>query len=403
VDATISGSTGAQQHRLLVVDDNEMNRDMLSRRLERQGFKVDLAENGLIAFESISANAFDLILLDIMMPVMNGYDLLEKLKADPALCHIPVIMITAVDDAESVARCIEMGAEDHLPKPFNPAILRARVESALAKKRLRDREQVYAKSLERELAIGRQIQASFLPEALPEVKGWELAARFQPARQVAGDFYDAFELPDGRIGLVVADVCDKGVGAALFMALFRSLLRVLAAQNVTGNDIDIDIDIDPQNVVVRTLTSINDYIAHTHSRANMFATLFFGVLSPDSGALHYVNAGHDSPVVLEPGVSEPHRLEPGAPAVGLMPGLQFRAASMLLPPGAMLVAYTDGVIDASAADGEKFSEQRLLELLDARSSATATATLDRIESALAQHVGDAPRFDDITLLAVRRA
>lgn len=385
---------GGPQHRLLVVDDHEMNRDMLSRRLERQGFAVGLAENGQQALERILAEPFDLILLDIMMPVMNGYDLLERLKGDPSLRHIPVIMITAVDDTESVARCIEMGAEDHLPKPFNPSILRARIDSALAKKRLRDREQVYARSLERELAIGREIQASFLPETLPEVADYELAARFQPARQVAGDFYDAFRLPDGRVGLVVADVCDKGVGAALFMALFRSLLRVLANQNCT--------DADPGKVLTGTVASINDYIAQTHSRANMFATLFFGVLTPASGELHYVNAGHDAPAVLAPGGGPARRLPPTGPAVGLMPDLAFRTGSAMLAPGALFFAFTDGATDATGAAGGMFGEERLLALLDGAAPAGAAATLDRIDAALAAHVGDSPRFDDITLLAVRR-
>jgi serine phosphatase RsbU (regulator of sigma subunit) len=381
------------QSRVLVVDDNEMNRDMLSRRLRRQGFDVALAQDGRQALASISAQAFDLVLLDIMMPVMNGYELLERLKGDPALRHIPVIMITAVDDTDSIARCIEMGAEDHLPKPFNPAILRARIDSALAKKRLRDREQVYAKSLERELAIGREIQRSFLPEALPTVPGWELAARFQPARQVAGDFYDAFELPDGRLGVVVADVCDKGVGAALFMALFRSLLRVLAAQNCA--------DPDPDKVLVGTLASVNDYIVHTHGRANMFATLFFGVLSPATGALRYVNAGHDPPVVLGPGPDRLLRLAPSGPAVGLSAGPAFRSERIELAPGALLLAFTDGVTDACDSGGRMFGEPRLLALLAACGDGGAAAALDRVEAALADHVADSPRSDDVTLLAVR--
>lgn len=388
------GVRNGQTPRLLVVDDNEMNRDMLSRRLQRQGFHVDLAENGQHALDCISAQPFDLVLLDIMMPVMNGYDLLGRLKADPELRHIPVIMITAVDDEESIARCIEMGAEDHLPKPFNPVILRARVDSALAKKRLRDGEQVYAKSLERELSIGREIQLSFLPESLPSLEGWQLAGRFQPARQVAGDFYDAFELPDGRLCLVVADVCDKGVGAALFMALFRSLLRVLAEQNCA--------EPEPNAVLVRTVASINDYIARTHSRANMFATMFVAVLTPSTGELHYVNAGHDPPIILEPGSSSPRRLAPSGPAVGLQVGLEFRPDSTVLAPGAMILAYTDGVTDACGSDTQMFGEARLLALLEPDSIITAEAMLDRIESALADYVQDAPRFDDITMLAVRR-
>src|SRR5206468_2350062 len=115
----------------------------------------------------------------------------------------------------------ELGAADYLPKPFNPVVLRARVAATLARKRLEDRERLHVRSLERELEIGREIQRDFLPDALPEAAGWEIAAVFQPARQVSGDFYDGFPTADGAIALVVADVCDKGVGAALYMALFR--------------------------------------------------------------------------------------------------------------------------------------------------------------------------------------
>jgi sigma-B regulation protein RsbU (phosphoserine phosphatase) len=215
--------------RLLVVDDVEMNRDLLSRRLAQQGHSVALAENGRRALEMVRAGDFDLVLLDIMMPEVDGYHVLKEMMDDPVLKHIPVVMISAVTEMDSVVRCIEMGATDYLPKPFNPVLLKARVGATLEKKRLRDKERLWARSLERELEIGREIQKSFLPEELPRVPGWEIAARFQPARQVAGDFYDAFALPEaGRIGLVVADVCDKGVGAALFMALFRSLLRATA-------------------------------------------------------------------------------------------------------------------------------------------------------------------------------
>lgn len=371
-----------------------MNRDMLSRRLVNLGFSVDMAEDGQQALDIILAQSYDLVLLDIMMPVMDGYELLRQLKSNPSLCHIPVIMITALDDTDSVARCIEMGAEDHLPKPFNVTILRARVDAALAKKRLRDQEQIHSKSLERELDIGANIQRSFLPKTLPLIAGWELAAKFQPARQVAGDFYDVFELPDGRLALVIADVCDKGVGAALFMALIRSLLRVVANQNCT--------DADPDAVLVKTLAGINDYIAQTHSDANMFATIFFAVLTPSTGVLLYVNAGHDPPVLMEPLLSAPLRLEPNGPAVGFMAGVNYQTQSAVMRTGSTLIAFTDGVTDAVGVEAQMFGEARLLALLDGDRNSSAAATLDRVESALAMHVGHTPRFDDITLLAVRR-
>jgi phosphoserine phosphatase RsbU/P len=380
-----SGST------ILVVDDNETNRDLLSRRLKKGGHAVELAEHGRQALSMLAAQPFDLVMLDIMMPEMNGYEVLERLKADPALQHIPVIMITAVDDMESVVRCIELGAEDHLPKPFNPAILRARVNSSLAKKRLHDREKLYVESLTRELEIGRQIQMGFLPETLPSVTGWEIAARFRPARQVAGDFYDVFRLPDGSVALVVADVCDKGVGAALFMALFRSLLRALAEQWFAGGS--------SESSLHATMVATNDYIARTHASANMFATVFFGVLEPLSGTLTYVNAGHDSPFIMDASGALRTRLKPTGPALGLLPGLEFRTERATVAPGEVLLAVTDGVFDAHSPDGQSFGEERLTGHSFAHGAAQM---LSDVEMSLDAFQAGEPAFDDVTMLAVLR-
>jgi serine phosphatase RsbU (regulator of sigma subunit) len=379
-----------QPGRILVVDDVEINRDLLSRRLKQQGHDVAIAENGKKALERIRAESFDLVLLDIMMPEMDGYQVLGEIQADPALKHLPVIMISAVTEMESVVKCIEMGATDYLPKPFNPVLLKARVGATLEKKRLRDKERLYAKSLERELEIGREIQKSFLPEALPQFPGWQIAARFAPARQVAGDFYDAFELrAPGQVGLIVSDVCDKGVGAALFMALFRSLLRAAATADSGASGAAAMLS----GVVSRT----NDYIAITHARAYMFATLFFGVLDIASGQLHYINGGHEAPILFSAsGIRS--RLPPTGPAVGMMAGASFDVASERIAPGEGLLAFTDGVTDALGAAG-RYGEERLLGLLG-RPAGSAAAVLDSIEASVREHVSGAEPADDITMLAV---
>ena len=380
--------------RILVVDDNEANRDLLVRRLGREGHATEIAVNGREALALLQGDTFDLMLLDIMMPEMNGYELLEHMRADDTLRHVPVILISALDDTDSIIRGIELGADDYLPKPFNPHILRARVGASLAKKRLHDREQLYARSLEREMDIARAIQAGFLPDELPAAAGWNLAAWFQPARQVGGDFYDAFPLHDGRrIGLVVADVCDKGVGAALFMALFRSLVRALAERMLAA-------DGDSAAQARQLIGSVNDYIARTHSRANMFATLFFAILDPATGALVYVNGGHEPPTISgRNGIRT--RLAPTGPAVGLLPGLAFEAASETIAAGETLVVFTDGVTDAADANGARYTEQRLLTQL-ARSAGSADETLRRIQAEVQAHAGHAAPFDDITLFVAHR-
>ena len=158
----------AEPDRVLVVDDNEVNRDLLARRLQRQGYEVKVASNGFEALEMMSSMSLDLVLLDIMMPQMNGYQVLETLKADPAFRHIPVVMISAVNDIDSIVRCIELGAEDYLSKPFNPVLLKARINACLEKKRLRDQEQAYLKKLAEEQEKAEKLLLNILPEAIAE-------------------------------------------------------------------------------------------------------------------------------------------------------------------------------------------------------------------------------------------
>ena len=265
-------------------------------------------------------------------------------------------MISAVDEIDAVARAIELGATDYLPKPFNAVVLRARVTATLEKKRLEDAARQQLQSLERELEIGRQIQKDFLPDELPRPAGWEIAAAFEPARQVAGDFYDAFALEDGRVALVVGDVCDKGVGAALFMGLFRSLLRSHAELHGAGT---------PAGPAARSIVALtNDYIARTHGRSNMFATLFFGLLDPATGALACVNAGLEPQVVRRrDGAIE--RLLPTGPAVGALPDMEFTANTLELGPGDLLLAFTDGASEARSPAGKFYGEDSLIGLLEA--------------------------------------
>ncbi|HEY9640705.1 MAG TPA: adenylate/guanylate cyclase domain-containing protein [Coleofasciculaceae cyanobacterium] len=157
-----------EQGLVLVVDDNEMNRDLLSRRLTRQGHIVVMAENGLQALEKVAQQPFDLVLLDVMMPGMNGYEVLEHIKSAPHLRHIPVIMISALDDIDSVVRCIELGAEDYLFKPFNPTLLKARIGASLEKKRLRDQEQAFLQQIQLEQEKSERLLLNILPKAIAD-------------------------------------------------------------------------------------------------------------------------------------------------------------------------------------------------------------------------------------------
>jgi sigma-B regulation protein RsbU (phosphoserine phosphatase) len=271
-------------------------------------------------------------------------------------------------------------------------------------------------SFERDIEIARRIQASFLPEELPQLPGWELAASFQPARQVAGDFYDAFPLiQNRRLGLVIGDVCDKGVGAALFMALFRTLIRAFAQQHQSLRWMSGLSEEEPgqptgsgrsalpsigTSALKNAIELTNDYIANVHGSANMFATLFFGVLDPANGTLLFVNGGHEYPLLVSSaGVKE--RLATTGPLVGLIPRAHFDILSVTIEPGETLFAFTDGVTEAMNSEGELFGLERLDSLL-VQPVSSAAELLDRVQAGVEEHLGGMDLSDDITMLALRR-
>jgi serine phosphatase RsbU (regulator of sigma subunit) len=377
------------------VEDGKVNQMLLSRELKSQGYQFGLAENGKHALEKLSEEEYDLILLDVEMPEMDGYQTLAALKANKSLFHLPVIMVTSVDDMASAVHCIEMGAEDYLPKPFNPVLLRARVGASLEKKRLRDQEQAYLKALERELEIGHDIQLSFLPPELPQIPGWEIAASLEAAREVAGDFYDAFPLNDDEIiCLVIGDVCDKGVGAALFMTLFRSLLRfTLGATNAFG---------EPSSAakLKNAVTLTNYYIADTHGDSGMFATIFLGLLDVKKSILTYINAGHEPPVVVsEDGTTK--ILKSTGMSVGIIPDWEFKVEQIPMEAGDLLFAFTDGAPEMNNPAGEFFGKDKLLSLI-ANSQKSASTVIEKVNQALVEHLGSGNQFDDITLMALKK-
>ncbi|BBD70589.1 serine phosphatase [Nostoc commune NIES-4072] len=273
--------------------------------------------------------------------------------------------------------------------------------------------EAYSEALDSELEKGRQIQRDFLPREIPQLPNWEIATCFYPARQVGGDFYDAFMLPGDYLGIVIADVCDKGVGAALFMALFRSLIRVFSGQtnldglSIIGRDEGLDCLIDPlvitdfnQINALKAVALTNNYIAQEHGEMNMFATLFFGVLNPANGCLTYINAGHEPLFIVgDSGVKK--SLKSTGPVVGIMPNIKFKIQQVHLEPGDILIGYTDGVTEARAPSREFFSNKRLLSLLNQKAF-SAYDLLEDIKTNLFTHIDNAQQFDDITMLAVRR-
>lgn len=253
--------------------------------------------------------------------------------------------------------------------------------------------EVYAQALalekmSRELALAGQIQASFLPEELPDVPGWQVAVVLEPAREASGDFYDFIMLPEGAIGLVVADVAEKGVGAALYMALSRTLIRTFAMEHHAAPAL--------------ALAAANRRIlADTNS--DLFVTVFYGVLEPESGILTYCNAGHNPPILLQShNGGKPQALARTALPLGILEESSWEQSSIQLMPGDVLAMYTDGVTEAQDEENDFFGEQRLMTILQANAHRSAEVIEDRVIAAVYDFAGDAPQFDDITVMIVTR-
>jgi sigma-B regulation protein RsbU (phosphoserine phosphatase) len=267
------------------------------------------------------------------------------------------------------------------------------------------RQEILVK-IEHDVQVGRQIQADFLPDVLPQPEGWEIEAFFQPAREVAGDFYDAFLIDDNQVGFVIADVCDKGVGAALFMALTRSLIRAFGWINNRTNPRSEGTSPENQmlDFIAMGLDPIaltNNYIAQIHEKMNMFVTLFFGMLDPERGVLTYINAGHNPPVLLDSTGKIKTRLTLTGPAVGMLPNITYTSRQLTIEPGDVLFLFTDGVPETHNPAGKLFTEKRMLELLS-EPTPDAAVLIKRIVHELKDFMSTANPFDDITMLALRR-
>lgn len=279
---------------------------------------------------------------------------------------------------------------------------------------LRERQKELLQA-EQEIQIGRKVQASFLPQEIPQPPGWDIAAYFEPSRMVAGDFYDAFHLPFNKVGLIIADVCDKGVGAAIFMAQVRSLLRAfiqqhyfLADHNMLSSSLaDYEVPDCVKSFLPIDLAALFDAVALTnvqignnHRDSNMFVTLFIASLDPATGEFIYLNGGHPPVLVFnEQGIKE--KLMPTGPALGLMSMAHYQIKCGKLEPGDTLLAYTDGITESRDLNGELFGESRLTDCIGER-PLSAPNLLHHIVNKVHTHMNLAGQYDDITMLAVQR-
>ena len=388
-EADTQAETASITGHILVVDDNLENRETLRRRLEKQGHLVVEAADGAEALAAVAKENFDLVLLDVMMPIVGGYEALQKLKADPDQRHIPVIMISALDEIESVVRCIEAGADDYLPKPFNPTILRARIGAGLEKKKFRDQEQAYLEQieatrarLEEELHEAERYVVSILPPPLdaPFPTRW----KFIPSTELGGDSFGYHWLDDTHFAIYLLDVCGHGVGASLLSVAALNVVRSGALPNTDFHD--------PSQV----LDGLNrTFEMERHN--NMYFTMWYGVFDTQTRVMKYASGGHPPALLIHPD-HPPKELRTPGMIIGAMPDIPYVSATTHVPDNAKLFVFSDGAYEIKRKADDMLSFEEFTEVV-AREGFHDNA-IERIFDFIKTLHGEGPLDDDFSMLTV---
>ena len=339
--------------KVLVVDDVADNRDLLIRRLNRLDIKqIDQAENGVEALAAIAANSYDLVLLDIMMPELDGFGVLTALRENGKSNDLPIIVISAMSEIDAVVRCVELGAEDYLFKPFNPTLLRARVLATLEKKSLRDSTREELRRKQAELNEARTLQLALAPPGFNGAIGGQtlsIEIVLEPAKEVGGDLVDHFTIGENLLVLLLGDVSDKGAGAALMMARTHSMFRSLAARPDA-----YELFSEPSKaagIVSNALAVGNE--------SCMFVTFLLATLDLRTRQLTYVRAGHVPPFHRGSGDGIARLTGAGGPPFGIVRDHAYKQETISLSPDDSLLIVTDGFTEANDPDGQLFGEERI--------------------------------------------
>ena len=368
---------------ILIVDDNPTNLDILKTRLRANNYEVITAADGEAGLAMAREKQPDLMLLDIMMPKMDGIEVCRRIKEDPSLPFIPIIMVTAKADSKDVVAGLEAGGDEYLTKPVDHAALVARVKSMLRIKELHDTVLEQSAQLRVQLETATKIQSLFWPR-IPELKGGgHIWAASVPATYVGGDLYDVIPLPDDSLLAYVADVSDKGVPAALIMAALSTKIR---------SEARVESEVD------KLLETANRSMYRLASKEGFFATIALARYWPTSGKMHLGLGGHLSPLWAAEGDIKnlPHM---GGISLGVAPDAQYGMEEILLSPGESILFFTDGVIEAENQNSELFGNDRLVSYIkNAKGPPWGKGLLHFIRD----WRGNSSANDDLTILEIWR-
>lgn len=380
--------------KILSVDD-ELDLEVLltqyfRRKIRKGDYEFAFAHNGLEALKMLLDHPdFDIILSDINMPEMDGLTLLTKINEmrNPAL---KCIMVSAYGDMENIRTAMNRGAFDFTTKPIDMEDLERTIEKAIeqiAFVKAAQQEHTQLEAIQYDLNVAREIQQSILPKhfpPFPQYTQFDIYATMEAAKAVGGDFYDFFLIDDNHLGFVVADVSDKGIPAAIFMAISRTVIRATALRQLSP---------------AVCLKESNELLCR-ESTNTMFVTVFYAILSIHTGEVVYCNGGHNRPVLIrQNGVVSMLPLT-GGMALGVMPDIEYGEKTMKLMPGDSLFLYTDGINEAMDTSNNLYGDSRLMETCEEMPGRSPREMVELMASSVGDFVNGAHPSDDITMLAL---
>jgi serine phosphatase RsbU (regulator of sigma subunit) len=377
------------------VDDTPANLQVLAGMLKDRGYKVRPVPGGKLALVAARKDPPDLILLDVNMPEMNGYEVCEHLKEDDNLKGIPVIFISALTEQLDKVKAFATGGVDYITKPFQMEELHARVETHLKLRRLQIELEEYSRRLElaqdrlkRDLELARGVQRGFLPPRLPEVPGYEFFAYYESAYEIGGDYYDFIPLPRQRVAVLLGDVAGKGVAAALLMAKLSADARFCMLT-------------EPDPAVA--VTKLNSLMTQS-GIADGFVTLVAAILDHGSHTVTLVNAGHPSPLLYHRAtrsVDEATNKEMAGLPIGVLDGIAYASCQVSLGPGDCILAFTDGVTEAMDVNNVPLQTKGVYAAVQGEAYLPG-ALGERVVQTVKQFAAGRSQHDDIALVGFGR-
>ncbi len=398
---------------VLVVDDDANNRDLLSRRLRRMGYEAEVGHDGQHALALIGERSFDVILLDVMMPGLDGFEVLKILRDHHAATDLPVIMATAKDDSEDVIHALGLGANDYVTKPLDFPVVVARIQTQISLKRaveqVRQLERRLAERntdleeansrMSRDLRAAARIQESLLPGSSPDVPGLGFSWAFRPCDELAGDGLSAIKLDDHRVGIYVLDVSGHGVASSLMSV---SVGRVLTPPSdassilIRGGDGPDRLEPLPPSEVAAKLNRMFPFEVSTEQ----YFTFVYGVLDASTGDFRYTLAGHPGPILL-PAEGKAKILPGRGYPIGLADGPKpYNEWSLRLNPGDRVYLYSDGIPEAISPEGVPFGNERMLEKIEAGRREPLCGVVNDLVAEIESWSGASQVRDDLSVLAV---